>query len=37
MWDDLTPLLSCVRTSGQTFSAEDRPFYIEQLGVGETV
>ena len=37
LWDDLEPLLSGVRTSGQTFSAKDRPFYIERHGVGENV
>jgi hypothetical protein len=37
LWDNLEPLPSGVRTSGQTFSAKDRPFYIERHGVGETV
>lgn len=36
LWDDLEPLLRGVRESGQTFSAKDRPFYIERHGVGET-
>lgn len=38
LWDDLEPLLSGVLTTGETFSAKDRPFYIERSGgVGETV
>jgi signal transduction histidine kinase len=37
LWDDLEPLLRGVRESGKTFSARDRPFYIERNGVGETV
>jgi signal transduction histidine kinase len=37
LWDDLEPLLRGVRESGKTFSAKDRPFYIERHGVGETV
>ena len=38
LWDDLEPLLSGVLTTGKTFSAKDRPFYIERSGgVGETV
>ncbi|MBV9904456.1 MAG: PAS domain-containing protein, partial [Alphaproteobacteria bacterium] len=38
LWDDLEPLLRGVRETGQTFSAKDRPFYIERSGrVGETV
>ncbi|MDG4897258.1 HWE histidine kinase domain-containing protein [Mesorhizobium sp. WSM4976] len=38
LWDDLEPLLSGVLTTGETFSARDRPFYIERSGgVGETV
>ncbi|TCP37438.1 PAS domain S-box protein [Sphingomonas sp. BK235] len=37
LWDDLEPLLSHVRTSGETFAAKDRPFYIERAGHGETV
>ena len=36
LWDDLEPLLRGVRETGQTFSAADRPFYIERSGVGET-
>jgi signal transduction histidine kinase len=37
LWDDLEPLLRGVRESGKTFSARDRPFYLERNGVGETV
>lgn len=38
LWDDLEPLLRGVLESGQTFSAKDRPFYIERDGpVGEIV
>jgi PAS domain S-box-containing protein len=37
LWDDLEPLLRGVFETGQTFSAKDRPFYIERHGVGETV
>ncbi|GAB7533227.1 PAS domain-containing protein [Pseudomonas sp. 3A(2025)] len=37
LWDDLEPLLRGVRETGQTFSAKDRPFYIERHGRGETV
>ena len=37
LWDDLEPLLRGVFETGQTFSARDRPFYIERHGVGETV
>lgn len=37
LWDDLEPLLRGVRETGQTFSAKDRPFYIERRGHGETV
>jgi len=37
LWDDLEPLLRGVRDTGQTFSAKDRPFYIERHGRGETV
>ena len=37
LWDDLEPLLRGVRESGETFSAKDRPFYIERHGHGETV
>ncbi len=37
LWDDLEPLLRGVRDTGRTFSASDRPFYIERHGFGETV
>lgn len=37
LWDDLEPLLRGVRETGETFSAKDRPFYIERFGAGETV
>lgn len=37
LWDDLEPLLRGVRETGQTFSAKDRPFYIERHGRGENV
>ena len=37
LWDDLEPLLRGVFETGETFSAKDRPFYIERHGVGETV
>ena len=37
LWDDLKPLLEGVRDTGKTFSARDRPFYIERHGFGETV
>ena len=37
LWDDLEPLLRGVRETGQTFSAQNRPFYIERHGLGETV
>ncbi len=37
LWDDLEPLLRHVRETGQTFSAKDRPFYIERAGFGEEV
>lgn len=37
LWDDLEPLLRGVRETGDTFSAKDRPFYIERSGAGETV
>lgn len=36
-WNDVEPLLRNVRDTGQTFSAKDRPFYIERHGCGETV
>lgn len=35
LWDDLEPLLDGVRLTGHTFSAKDRPFYIERHGYGE--
>lgn len=37
LWDDLGPLLRGVMDTGETFSAKDRPFYIERSGYGETV
>ena len=37
MWEDLEPLLAHVRTTGETYSAKDRPFYIERAGFGEEV
>src|SRR6201994_3775328 len=37
LWDDLGPLLQGVHDTGKTFSAKDRPFYIERHGFGETV
>lgn len=39
LWDDLEPMLRHVRETGETFSARDRPFYIERAesGVGEEV
>ncbi|KQT32828.1 hypothetical protein ASG29_14145 [Sphingomonas sp. Leaf412] len=37
MWDDLEPLLAQVRRTGQTYSAKDRPFYIERGDTGEEV
>jgi two-component sensor histidine kinase len=38
LWSDLEPLLSGVLKTGETFSAKDRPFYIERSGgIGETV
>lgn len=36
LWGDLEPLLRGVRETGVTFSARDRPFYIERNGPGET-
>lgn len=36
LWDDLEPLLHGVRSTGKTFAAKDRPFYIERHGYGET-
>ncbi|MBY9061997.1 PAS domain S-box protein [Sphingomonas yunnanensis] len=37
LWDDLEPLLAHVRSTGETFAAKDRPFYIERGAQGETV
>ena len=37
LWGDLEPLLRGVLETGRTFSAKDRPFYIERNGAGETV
>lgn len=37
LWDDLEPLLRHVRETGETYSARDRPFYIERAGYGEEV
>ena len=37
LWDDLEPLLRGVYNTGETFSARDRPFYIERGAEGETV
>jgi PAS domain S-box-containing protein len=38
LWDDLEPLLSQVRVTGQSLHATDRPFYIErEEGKGEQV
>ncbi|WP_179187192.1 PAS domain S-box protein [Sphingomonas sp. TZW2008] len=37
LWDDLEPLLRHVRETGETYSAKDRPFYIERAGYGEEV
>ncbi|PVZ16488.1 His Kinase A (phospho-acceptor) domain-containing protein [Pseudomonas sp. URIL14HWK12:I9] len=37
LWDDLHPLLQGVYETGETFTAKDRPFYIERHGAGETV
>ncbi|RWK85663.1 MAG: PAS domain S-box protein [Mesorhizobium sp.] len=38
LWTDLEPLLRGVLETGETYSARDRPFYIERSGlVGETV
>lgn len=36
-WADLGPLIDGVRTTGETFSAEDRPFRIDRRGFRETV
>ena len=37
LWDDLEPLLTGVWTTGQTFSAKDRPFKIDRHGYLEEV
>jgi PAS domain S-box-containing protein len=37
LWEDLEPLLSDVLRTGQTFSAQNRPFCIERRGFPETV
>jgi signal transduction histidine kinase/CheY-like chemotaxis protein len=37
LWDDLGPLLEGVQSTGKTFLAKDRPFYLERSGYGETV
>ncbi|WP_234419308.1 hybrid sensor histidine kinase/response regulator [Sphingomonas sp. EC-HK361] len=38
LWDDLEPLLRHVVTTGETYAAKDRPFYIERHdGLGEEV
>lgn len=37
LWDDLGPLLNGVLETGNTFSAKNRPFYLERSDVGETV
>ncbi|MFW2830167.1 PAS domain-containing protein [Sphingomonas sp. ID0503] len=37
LWDDLCPLLTRVRETGETVYAKDRPFYIERGAGGETV
>ncbi len=36
LWSDLGPLLEGVWETGETFTAQDRPFYIERDGRGET-
>ncbi len=36
-WADLGPLIHGVRTTGETFAAEDRPFRIDRRGFRETV
>lgn len=36
-WADLGPLIEGVRTTGDTFAAEDRPFRIDRRGFRETV
>ena len=37
LWDDLEPLLRGVVETGETFTAKDRPFYIERHGYPENV
>jgi PAS domain S-box-containing protein len=37
LWDDLEPLLQSVLRTGETVSAQDRPFYIERHGYPEDV
>lgn len=37
LWDDLGPLLRRVVETGETFTAKDRPFYIERHGYPENV
>ncbi len=37
LWSDLEPLLRGVMETGETFSARNRPFYIERHGYPETV
>lgn len=37
LWSDLEPLLARVRATGETVSAQDRPFFIERKGYVETV
>lgn len=37
LWDDLEPLLKSVLETGQTISAQNRPFHIERFGYLETV
>ena len=32
LWGDLEPLLAGVRATGETFSAQDRPFLINRRG-----
>jgi len=36
LWSDLEPLLRQVRTTGETVSAQDRPFHIDRHGYVET-
>ncbi len=37
LWADLEPLLRHVHDTGETYTARDRPFYIERAGYGEEV